>query len=74
MTSMEWFMSLDETAKNKVKFIDDNFIHAEKIEKISIQKKDDKYSYISNVLYVLRMKSNLISLGQLLELYNDSEG
>jgi len=71
---MEWFMSLDETAKNKVKFIDDNFIHAEKIEKISIQKKDDKYSYISNVLYVLRMKSNLISLGQLLELYNDSEG
>jgi len=67
-------MSLDETAKNKVKFIDDNFIHAEKIEKISIQKKDDKYSYISNVLYVLRMKSNLISLGQLLELYNDSEG
>nr|KYP32045.1 Retrovirus-related Pol polyprotein from transposon TNT 1-94 [Cajanus cajan] len=63
----EWFVSLDETAKSKVKFADHSSIDAEGIGKISIQRKDGKHSYISNVLYVPKMKSNLLSLGQLLE-------
>jgi len=34
---------------------------------VLIHKKDDKDSYITEVLYVPTMKRNLISLGQLLQ-------
>nr|KYP59134.1 Retrovirus-related Pol polyprotein from transposon TNT 1-94 [Cajanus cajan] len=63
----EWFVSLDETTKSKLKFADHSSTDAEGIGKISIQRKDGKHSYISNVLYIPKMKSNLLSLGQLLE-------
>ncbi|XP_019430380.1 PREDICTED: uncharacterized protein LOC109337785 [Lupinus angustifolius] len=63
----EWFTSLDETTKSKVKFADNSAVSVEGIGKIVIQRKDGKKAYISNVLYVPKMKSNLISLGQLLE-------
>ncbi|XP_019450708.1 PREDICTED: cytochrome P450 82A2-like [Lupinus angustifolius] len=63
----EWFLALDSLVKTKVKFADDSFITTEGIGKIMIRRKDGKVSYISNVLYVPKMKNNLISLGQLLE-------
>ncbi|KAE9602050.1 hypothetical protein Lalb_Chr13g0304251 [Lupinus albus] len=63
----DWFSSLDESIKTKVKFTYDSFINAERIGKSQIQKKNGTTSTISNVLYVPRMKNNLISLGQLLE-------
>ncbi|CAL0302420.1 unnamed protein product [Lupinus luteus] len=63
----DWFTFLDESTKSKVKFADNSAVTAEGIGKIMIQRKDGKKAYISNVLYVPKMKSKLISLGQLLE-------
>ncbi|XP_019455195.1 PREDICTED: uncharacterized protein LOC109356326 [Lupinus angustifolius] len=63
----EWFTSLDNSVKTKVKFADDSSINVEGIGEILIRRKDGASSSISNVLYVLRMRNNLISLGQLLE-------
>ena len=55
----EWFTSLDEKVKSKIKFIDNS--------KVMIKRRDDHQSFISDVLYVPSMKNNLLSLGQLLE-------
>ena len=63
----EWFVTLDEAVKTKVKFADDRTVQAEGMGQILVQRKDGKESFISNVLYVPNMKSNLLSLGQLLE-------
>ncbi|KHN14696.1 hypothetical protein glysoja_049789, partial [Glycine soja] len=63
----EWFTTLDETSKSTVKFADHSSITAEGIGSVMIQRKDGKKACISNVLYVPKMKSNLLSLGQLLE-------
>ncbi|XP_019432612.1 PREDICTED: uncharacterized protein LOC109339605 [Lupinus angustifolius] len=63
----DWFTTLDESTKSKVMFDDHNAISAEGIGKVMIQRRDGKKAYISKVPYVLKMKGNLLSLGQLLE-------
>ncbi|XP_019465092.1 PREDICTED: uncharacterized protein LOC109363293 [Lupinus angustifolius] len=63
----DWFVTLDKSVETRIKFADDSIIKAEGIGKVMIKKKDGSTSYISSVLYVPRMKSNLLSLGQLLE-------
>ena len=63
----EWFVNIDDKMKNKIKFADNNFVTAEGIGKVMIQRKDGQHSFINDVLYVPNMKNNLLSLGQLLE-------
>ncbi|XP_019429222.1 PREDICTED: uncharacterized protein LOC109336861 [Lupinus angustifolius] len=63
----DWFERVDENAKSRVKFSDHSSINVEGVGDISIRKKDGKSASIKNVLYVSKMKSNLLSLGQLLE-------
>lgn len=63
----EWFVSLDETIQSKVKFVDDNSLSAASRGKVLIKRRDRKHSFISDVLFVPRIKSNLLRLGQLLE-------
>ncbi|XP_019418522.1 PREDICTED: uncharacterized protein LOC109329298 [Lupinus angustifolius] len=63
----EWFTNHDESAKSRVKFADHSFIESERIGDISIQRKDGRYSSIHNVLYVPKMKSNLLSMGNCLK-------
>ena len=63
----DWFTSLDETIKSKVKFADARVLTAERIGKITIKKKNGGQVLITDVLFVPGMKSNLLSLGQLLE-------
>ena len=53
--------------KNMVKFANDNTLAAEGIGDVMIMRKDGKKSVISNVLYIPGMKSNLLSIGQLVE-------
>lgn len=50
-----------------MKFADDSTLSAAGIGKVLITRRDGKRSFISDVLFVPRMKSNLLSLGQLLE-------
>ncbi|XP_019438939.1 PREDICTED: uncharacterized protein LOC109344640 [Lupinus angustifolius] len=59
----DWFTTLDETTKNKVKFVNMSSVSVEGIGTMMIQRKDGRKSYISRVLYVPRMKNNLMSLG-----------
>ncbi|XP_019415271.1 PREDICTED: uncharacterized protein LOC109326848 [Lupinus angustifolius] len=67
LSARDWFIQLDDSVRTRVKFADDSFITAEGMGKIVIKRKDGIEAYIYNVLYVPKMKNNLISLGQLLE-------
>ena len=53
--------------KNTVKFANDNTLAVEGIGDVMIIRKDGKRSIISNVLYISDMKSNLLSIRQLVE-------
>ncbi|WVY90763.1 hypothetical protein V8G54_036277 [Vigna mungo] len=63
----EWLVDLDSSIRSCVKFADNSTIMAEGIGKVLINCKNDKIAYMEDVLYVPTMKSNLLSLGQLLE-------
>lgn len=47
-------------------FVDNRTVPVEGVGNVLIKKKDGKSSIISDVLYVPEMKSNLLSVGQLL--------
>ena len=53
--------------KSKVRFADNRVIQAEGVGNVAIRRLDGRQAMITNVLYVPGMKSNLISMGQLLE-------
>ncbi|WVY99219.1 hypothetical protein V8G54_031370 [Vigna mungo] len=63
----KWLLDLDTSIKSTIRFADNSTIQAEGVGKILIKCKDGKSIYMHNVLYVPMMKSNLLSLGQLLE-------
>ncbi|XP_019417690.1 PREDICTED: uncharacterized protein LOC109328579 [Lupinus angustifolius] len=69
-----WFTTLDELAKSKIKFDDHSVVTAEGIGKAMIQRRDGKKTYISNVLYVPKIKSNLLSLTAAKGIYHGDEG
>ena len=49
--------------KTKVKFANESIILVKGRGSILIQQKDSNHAYIFDVLYILAMKNNLISLG-----------
>ncbi|XP_019435953.1 PREDICTED: uncharacterized protein LOC109342422 [Lupinus angustifolius] len=63
----EWLVNFDEKRKNNVRFADNRVIQAKGTDDVLIKRKDDKHAMITDVLYVPNMRSNLISMGQLLE-------
>jgi len=63
----DWFVNIKPSMKNMVKFANDNTLAAEGVGDVLIMRKDGKRSVISNVLYIPGMKSNLLSIGQLVE-------
>lgn len=63
----EWLVNLNSSIKSNVRFTDNSTITAEGIGKVLIIRKNGKIAYIDDVLYVPTMKSNLLSLGHLLE-------
>ncbi|XP_073223563.1 uncharacterized protein [Cicer arietinum] len=56
-----------DEVKREIRFADNSSITTEGVGKVMIQRRDDKQSFICDVLYVPNMKNNLLSLGQLLE-------
>lgn len=63
----DWLIDFDANVKNKVRFVDNRTILAKGIGKVMIRRKDGKSAFMNDVLYVPTMKTNLPSLGQLLE-------
>ncbi|KAG5134117.1 hypothetical protein JHK82_025305 [Glycine max] len=63
----DWFVEIDFTVKSRVRFADDRTMKVEGVGKVMIKKRDGSKCFISGVLYVPGMKSNLLSIGQLLE-------
>jgi len=61
------FTELDELVSGNIHFGDESKILVKGKGKISICLKNGKHDFISNVYYVPNMKSNILSLGQLLE-------
>lgn len=53
--------------KNKVKFDDDTTLVVDGINDVFIMRRNDGHSLIKDVLYILRIKCNFLSIGQLLE-------
>jgi len=62
-----WFSKLDDSVNRKIRFADSSIICAASIGKVLIHRKDGKKACITDVLYVPNMRSNLISIGQLLQ-------
>ncbi|XP_048131650.1 uncharacterized protein LOC125314188 [Rhodamnia argentea] len=63
----EIFVEIDETVKGKVSFGDNSQILVEGKGTILIHLKNGTRRFITNVYYVPKMSSNILSLGQLLE-------
>lgn len=56
---------------NKVKFMNDITLEAKVTGDVLIERRDGKHSFIKDVFHIPRIKYNLISIGQLLEMsYN----
>jgi len=59
----DWLVDLNPSVKISVIFADNSHILVEGIGKVLITRKEGKIAYIYDVLYVLSMKNNLLSLG-----------
>lgn len=53
--------------KNKVKFADHNTLTGEWVGCVSIKRKNDEYSLISYMLYILGIMCNILSISQFLK-------
>lgn len=63
----EWLVDLDMKKKSSIRFADNNTITAEGVGRVLITCKNGGVAYVDDVFFVPSMKSNLLSLGQLLE-------
>nr|GEV00095.1 ribonuclease H-like domain, reverse transcriptase, RNA-dependent DNA polymerase [Tanacetum cinerariifolium] len=64
----EHLKELDEKVSGKVRFIDGSYIEIKRKGSILIECDDEKQRIISHVYYIPDLKSNLLSLGQLIEI------
>ncbi|XP_050890542.1 uncharacterized protein LOC127095947 [Lathyrus oleraceus] len=62
-----WFVIINRAMKNKIKLADDTTLAAEGICDVSIERRDDRHGLVKDVLYILKIKCNILSIVQLLE-------
>jgi len=65
--AVTYFGDLDETIQGQVTFRDTLKFPVKGKDNIPIRLKNDDHSYIADVYYILAIKHNLLSGGQLLE-------
>nr|KYP33171.1 hypothetical protein KK1_045990 [Cajanus cajan] len=58
----EWLVDLDVSKKGKVRFVDNRTLSVKGVGNVMIRGRNGKSAFISNVLYVLEMKNNMLSL------------
>ena len=63
---MDWFINLNESSKSRFRFANDSTLTIEGIGRVAFKGKDGK-DIVIEVLFIPGMKTNLLSLGQLLE-------
>lgn len=63
----KWFIKINQSMKNKVKFADDSILVTKGIGDVSIRRMNGKKSLMSHVLYIPGIKCNILSIGQMLE-------
>ncbi|XP_058755971.1 uncharacterized protein LOC131629192 [Vicia villosa] len=61
------FVEINQATKNKVKVADDTTLVADGVNDVLIMRRDGGPSLIKDVIYILGIKCNLLSIGQLLE-------
>ncbi|XP_019439021.1 PREDICTED: uncharacterized protein LOC109344724 [Lupinus angustifolius] len=59
----EWLKDFDSTKRSRVKFADDSSLSAEGAGSVVIMRENGSKAIVSNVLYVPKMKYNLLSIG-----------
>jgi hypothetical protein len=62
-----WLINFDSSKKSTIRFSDSRTVQAEGIGDVLIKGKNGNQALITGVLYVPDMKSNLLSMGQLVE-------
>ncbi|GAU36409.1 hypothetical protein TSUD_38770 [Trifolium subterraneum] len=68
MTShKEWLIDINPSKKSKIRFADDRTLQVEGMGKMVITRDDGKNVIMEDVLYVPGIKSNLLSIGQLIQ-------
>ncbi|XP_019426673.1 PREDICTED: uncharacterized protein LOC109335047 [Lupinus angustifolius] len=63
----EWLIDFDSAKKSRVKFVCDNSLEVEGVGNVVIIRENGSTAIITNVLYVPKMKFNLLSIDQLIE-------
>ena len=61
------FVDMEEDVHSNVKFSDSSKVPMKRRGKIMFKSKNGEQEYISNVYYIPELKSNILSIGQLLE-------
>lgn len=62
-----WFVIISRAMKNKLKFTDGTTLVAEGINDVLIKRMDGKHYLIKDVLYISKIKCNVLSIVKLLE-------
>jgi len=63
----EWFVKMEDVVNGKIKFVDDRSLVVEGYGRVVLRDTDNREVVMEEVLYVPGLKTNLLSLGQLLQ-------
>src|ERR1043165_5195550 len=63
----QWMIDFDSRRRTKIRCADDKYLNAEGMENVKVKVKNGKNVLIKDVWYVPGIKSNLMSVGQLIE-------
>lgn len=63
----DWFFKIICAMKNKVKSVDDTVLAVDGTDEVLITRRDGGNSLIKDVLYIPRIKCNLLNISQLLD-------